>query len=110
MEPHQEGASMGDHHFNRQNYSHWKCWIEKEDQLMLSSLSWNGIEVIMKLVRTMLEPSTCTLAKEAWDILQVTHEGTNAVKVSKLQMLTSRFETIRLGRRIMRTFESSMQN
>ncbi|KAL6348246.1 hypothetical protein AAG906_005538 [Vitis piasezkii] len=40
--------------------------------------------------------ATCTLAKEAWDILQVTHEGTNAVKVSKLQMLTSRFETIRM--------------
>ncbi|RVX00846.1 hypothetical protein CK203_026407 [Vitis vinifera] len=38
--------------------------------------------------------ATCTSAKEAWDILQVTHEGTNAVKVSKLQMLTSRFETI----------------
>ncbi|KAJ9696872.1 hypothetical protein PVL29_008873 [Vitis rotundifolia] len=40
--------------------------------------------------------ATCTSAKEAWDILQVTHEGTNAVKVSKLQMLTSRFETIRM--------------
>ncbi|KAL6342710.1 hypothetical protein AAG906_013116 [Vitis piasezkii] len=40
--------------------------------------------------------ATCTSAKEAWDILQVTHEGTNAVKVSKLQMLTSRFESIRM--------------
>eukprot|EP00261_Vitis_vinifera_P030647 XP_019071890.1 PREDICTED: uncharacterized protein LOC109121618 [Vitis vinifera] len=40
--------------------------------------------------------ATCTSAKEAWDILQVTHEGTNAMKVSKLQMLTSRFETIRM--------------
>ncbi|RVW35263.1 Copia protein [Vitis vinifera] len=40
--------------------------------------------------------ATCTLAKEAWDILQVTHEGTNVVKVSKLQMLTSRFKTIRM--------------
>ncbi|RVW22501.1 hypothetical protein CK203_107300 [Vitis vinifera] len=39
---------------------------------------------------------TCTSTMEAWDILQVTHEGTNAVKVSKLQMLTSRFETIRM--------------
>ncbi|RVX03548.1 hypothetical protein CK203_027835 [Vitis vinifera] len=28
--------------------------------------------------------ATCTSAKEAWDILQVTHEGTNVVKVSKL--------------------------
>ena len=38
-----------------------KVWIEKEDQLMLSSLSWNGIEVIMKLVRTMLEPCILSL-------------------------------------------------
>ena len=40
--------------------------------------------------------ATCTSAKKAWDILQVTHEGTNAVKVSILQMLTSRFEVIRM--------------
>ena len=40
--------------------------------------------------------ATCNLAKEAWDILQVTHEGTNVVKMSKLQMLTYRFETIRM--------------
>ena len=40
--------------------------------------------------------ATCTSTKEVWDILQVTHEGTNIVKVSKLQMLTSRFETIRM--------------
>ena len=38
-----------------------KVWIEKEDQLMLSGLSWNGIEVIMKLVRTMLEPCILSL-------------------------------------------------
>ena len=40
--------------------------------------------------------ATCTLAKEAWDILQVTHEGTNVMKVSELQMLTSRFKTIKI--------------
>ena len=37
---------------------------------------------------------TCKRAKETWDILQVTHEGTSVVKLSKLQMLTSRFESI----------------
>ena len=40
--------------------------------------------------------ATCTSIKEAWGILQVTHKGTNVVKVSKLQMLTYRFETIRM--------------
>lgn len=37
-----------------------------------------------------------TLAKEAWNILQVTHEATSIVKVYKLQILTFRFENIRM--------------
>ncbi|KAH7867389.1 hypothetical protein Vadar_032806 [Vaccinium darrowii] len=41
--------------------------------------------------------STCTTAKEAWDILQVTHEGTKTVKTSKIQMLTTRFEELRMS-------------
>ncbi|RVW23084.1 hypothetical protein CK203_099972 [Vitis vinifera] len=35
--------------------------------------------------------ATCTSAKKVWDILQVTHEGTNIVKMFNLQMLTSSF-------------------
>ena len=35
-------------------------------------------------------------AKEAWDILQVTHEGTSATKISKLQMYATKFENIRV--------------
>ncbi|KAL5546548.1 hypothetical protein UlMin_006235 [Ulmus minor] len=38
----------------------------------------------------------CKIAKEAWDKLEVAHEGTKAVKRSKLQMLTSQFESIRM--------------
>ena len=34
--------------------------------------------------------------KEAWTILQTTYEGTKAVKDSKLQRLTSRFEEIKM--------------
>lgn len=34
--------------------------------------------------------------KEAWDLLEVTHEGTNLVKQSKLHMLTSKFESLRM--------------
>ena len=52
--------------------------------------------------------ATCTSAKEAWDILQVTHEGTNVMKVSKHQMLTSRFEKLRWM--IMKLLENFMQN
>ncbi len=36
------------------------------------------------------------MAKDAWELLEVTHEGTSAVKKSKLQMLTSRFEELKM--------------
>jgi len=38
----------------------------------------------------------CEIAKEAWDIFKATHEGTKLVKNLKLQMLTSKFEEIRM--------------
>ncbi|KAG5531907.1 hypothetical protein RHGRI_026496 [Rhododendron griersonianum] len=41
--------------------------------------------------------SACDTAKEAWEILRVTHEGTKTVKTSKLQMLTTRFEELRMS-------------
>ena len=34
--------------------------------------------------------------KGTWDILQVTHEGTSAIKVSKLQIFATKFEIIRM--------------
>ena len=40
--------------------------------------------------------ANCTCAKEVEDILKVTHEGTSIVKVPKLQMLTSKFESLRM--------------
>jgi hypothetical protein len=40
--------------------------------------------------------SLCEIATDAWEILEVTHEGTKIVKNSKLQMLTSKFEEIRM--------------
>ncbi|XP_041024084.1 uncharacterized protein LOC121264843 [Juglans microcarpa x Juglans regia] len=40
--------------------------------------------------------SMCENCKEAWDILEVTHEGTKAVKNSKFQMLTTSFEELRM--------------
>lgn len=37
-----------------------------------------------------------THAKETWNMLQVTHEGTYAMKLSKLQVLTTKFVNIRM--------------
>ena len=39
--------------------------------------------------------SNVEVAHTAWNILQNMHEGTKAVKINKLQQLTSKFESIR---------------
>ncbi|MCF0311852.1 retrotransposon gag domain-containing protein, partial [Staphylococcus aureus] len=41
--------------------------------------------------------SNVEVAHIAWKILQTVHEGTKAVKINKLQQLTSRFESIRMS-------------
>ncbi|KAH6785832.1 hypothetical protein C2S51_038287 [Perilla frutescens var. frutescens] len=41
--------------------------------------------------------STCDKAKDAWDILQTTFEGTSSVRVSRMQLLTTRFENLRMN-------------
>ena len=33
----------------------------------------------------------------AWNIFQTVHEGTKAIKINKLQQLTSKFESIRMS-------------
>ena len=41
--------------------------------------------------------SYITIAKEAWQILETTYEGTKKVKDTKLQMLTTPFEELRMS-------------
>ena len=41
--------------------------------------------------------SNVKVAYTAWNILQTMHEGTKAVKINKLQQLTTRFESIRMS-------------
>ena len=41
--------------------------------------------------------SHITVAKEVWDILETTYEGTKNVKDTKLQMLTTRFEELKMS-------------
>ena len=38
----------------------------------------------------------CTSAKEIWDTLEVTHEGTNQVKESKINMLVHKYELFKM--------------
>ena len=42
--------------------------------------------------------SHITVAKEAWEILETTYEGTKNVKDTKLQMLTTRFEELKMSK------------
>ena len=41
--------------------------------------------------------SHVTIAKEAWQILETTYEGSKKVKDTKLQMLTTRFEELKMS-------------
>jgi hypothetical protein len=38
----------------------------------------------------------CTVAKDAWEILKTAHEGTTKVKSAKFQLLTTKFENLRM--------------
>ena len=40
--------------------------------------------------------STCMSAKKIWDRLEVTHEGTNQVKESKINMLVHKYELFKI--------------
>ena len=42
--------------------------------------------------------SHITVAKEAWEILETTYEGTKKVKDTNLQMLTTRFEELKMSK------------
>ena len=41
--------------------------------------------------------SNVEVTHTAWNILQTVHKGTKAVKINKLQQLTTRFESIRMS-------------
>src|SRR3954470_23816800 len=71
-------------------------WRKSEEELALGnskalSSIFNGIDKnIFRLVQH------CELAKEAWDILKTAHEGTSKVKMSRLQILTTKFENLKM--------------
>ncbi|MCH85253.1 gag-protease polyprotein, partial [Trifolium medium] len=71
-----------------------KDYSKDEDDLALGNSKalnaiFNGVDINMfRLVKR------CTVAKHAWEILRKAHEGTNKVKLSKLQMLRTNFENL----------------
>ncbi|KAK2436692.1 secreted RxLR effector protein [Trifolium repens] len=71
-------------------------WTKEEDEAALSNNKavnalFNGVdENMFKLIKK------CLSAKEAWEILMTRYEGTSKVKMSKLQILTTKFESLRM--------------
>src|ERR1044072_1927759 len=69
---------------------------EEEEEAWANSKAlnaiFNGVDKNMfRLINTRV------VAKEAWEILKTAHEGTSRVRMSRLQMLTTQFETLRMG-------------
>jgi len=71
-------------------------WSKDEDELSLGnsralSALFTGVgKNMFRLI------STCTIAKDAREILKTTHEGTYKVRMSKLQLLTTKLENFRM--------------
>src|ERR1044072_7182918 len=71
-------------------------WSKEEEELALGNFKalnalFNGIDKnIFRLVHQ------CELAKDVWDTLKTTYEGTSKVKMSRLQMLTTKFENLKM--------------
>jgi len=69
-------------------------WTTPEDELALAKSKdlnalFNGVDKIMfKLMKE------CDVAKNAWDILRTAHEGTSKVESSRIQLLTTKFESL----------------
>jgi len=71
-------------------------WTVAEDKLALGNSKalnalFNGVDKNMfRLIKQ------CIVAKDAWEILKTAHEGTAKVKSAKLQLLTTKFQNLRM--------------
>ncbi|PNX84707.1 gag-protease polyprotein, partial [Trifolium pratense] len=71
-------------------------WTKEEDELALGNSKalnalFNGVDTKMfKLIKH------CVVAKDAWEVLKTYNEGTKKVKMAKLQLLTTKFENLKM--------------
>ncbi|KAA0033020.1 gag-pol polyprotein [Cucumis melo var. makuwa] len=69
-------------------------WTDAEEQASIGNARalnaiFNGVDLnVFKLI------NYCSTAKEAWKTLEVAYEGTSKVKISRLQLITSKFEAV----------------
>ena len=73
-----------------------EIWSKEDDELALANSKvlnaiFGGVDRNKFRLINM-----CEVAKDAWEILKTTQEGTSKVNMSKLQLLTSKFENLRM--------------
>ncbi|KAA0065827.1 gag-pol polyprotein [Cucumis melo var. makuwa] len=71
-------------------------WTDAEEEASVGNARalnaiFNGADLnVFKLI------NSCSTAKEAWRIMEVAYEGTSKVKISRLQLITSKFEALKM--------------
>ncbi|TYK25842.1 gag-pol polyprotein [Cucumis melo var. makuwa] len=72
-------------------------WTNAEEQASVGNVKAlnaisNGVDLnVFKLI------NSCSTAKDTWRILKVAYEGTSKVKISRLQLITSKFEALKMS-------------
>ena len=101
-------------HFDGNIYAYWKVWNSVEygwekpttpvsewqtSQKEATTFNSKAMNAIFNAVsmEEFKRISNVEVVHTAWNILQTVHEGTKAVKINKLQQLTSKFESIRMS-------------
>ncbi|KAI3457213.1 hypothetical protein Pfo_013876 [Paulownia fortunei] len=71
-------------------------WSTAEDQV--ANFNSNALNAIFSAVdeNQFKLIFTCESTKKAWEVLQIAYEGTKTIRMSKLQILTTRFENLRM--------------
>ena len=73
-------------------------WDEKEKKMVQYNLKAKNIITSGLGMDEYFRVSNCKNAKEMWDILQVTHEGTTNVKRSRINTLAHEYELCRMNK------------
>ena len=72
-------------------------WTEEERRLVQYNLKAKNIITSALGINEYFRISNCKSAKDMWDTLQVTHEGTTDVKRSRINTLTREYELFRMN-------------
>ena len=73
-----------------------KTWTKEKNSL--ATINFKALNAIFSSIGSTQFKliSACESTKDIWKILQIAHKGTPLVKISKLQMLASRFEDLKM--------------